>query len=62
MLKALNGLIKVTTEAKLLLILLDPLEAFELELCTLKVELEFSNFAGELFQLEIDFGCSAEVN
>ena len=57
-----NGLLKVCTEAKLLLIQLDPLEAFDLKHCTLKVELELINFALELFQLEINFGRSAEAN
>lgn len=50
-----NGLFVVVTEAKLILVLLDPLEALELELSALKVELEFP-------EPEIDLGCGAEVD
>ena len=47
-LEALNGLLEVVAEAKLLLILLDPLEALELELSTLQVEFEFGNLLSKL--------------
>ena len=57
-----NGLFVVVTEAKLILVLLDPLEALELELSALKVELEFINFLVEFSELEIDLGCGAEVD
>lgn len=61
-LEALNGLLEVVAEAKLLLILLDPLEALELELSTLQVEFEFGNLLSKLPQLKIDFGCLAEID
>lgn len=57
-----NGLFVVVTEAKLILVLLDPLEALELELSALKVELEIINFLVEFPEPEIDLGCGAEVD
>jgi hypothetical protein len=57
-----NGLFVVVTEAKLILVLLDPLEALELELSTLKVKLHLINFLVEFPEPEIDLGCGAEVD
>ena len=57
-----NGLFVIVTESKLILVLLHPLEAFELELSTLKVELEVINFLVEFLDPEIDLGSGAEVD
>ena len=57
-----NGLLVVVTEAELILVLLDSLEALELELSTLKVELELINFLDEFPKSEIDLGRGAEVD
>ena len=59
---ASNGLIVIITEAKLILVLLDPREALKLELSTLKLEFELFNFRVEFLEPEIDLGCGTEVD